>query len=30
VIPDATSVVVFHGNPKPHEVADPTILQYWA
>jgi hypothetical protein len=26
---DATSVIVFHGNPKPHEVQDPVILKYW-
>lgn len=25
----ATSVIVFHGYPKPHEVADPKIVQFW-
>lgn len=24
-----TSILVFHGNPKPHEVNDATILNYW-
>lgn len=24
-----TSILVFHGNPKPHEVSDITIVQYW-
>jgi hypothetical protein len=24
-----TSVLIFHGKPKPHEVEDPTILQNW-
>lgn len=28
-IPDLASVLVFHGNPKPHEITDPGILQYW-
>lgn len=29
VIEDATSVLVFHGNPKPHETQDPVIVQHW-
>jgi hypothetical protein len=28
-IPDTTSVMIFHGNPKPHEIQDPVIRQYW-
>lgn len=28
-IPNLTSVLVFHGNPKPHEITDPVVLQYW-
>lgn len=24
-----TSVVVFHGNPKPHEVTDPVVQAHW-
>lgn len=24
-----TSVLVFHGNPKPAQVADPVVLQHW-
>ena len=24
-----TSVVVFHGKPKPHEVSDPQIVKLW-
>lgn len=24
-----TSVVVFHGNPKPHEVTDPVVQTHW-
>lgn len=28
-IDSKTSVLVFHGNPKPHEVQDPTIDQHW-
>lgn len=24
-----TSILVFHGSPKPHEVTDTTIIQYW-
>jgi hypothetical protein len=25
----ATSIVVFHGRPKPHEVLDPYIIRHW-
>ena len=28
-IPAGTSVLVFHGNPKPAEITDPVIVQYW-
>ena len=24
-----TSILVFHGNPKPHETTDPEIIKYW-
>ena len=26
---DSTSIIVFHGNPKPENVADPVVLQHW-
>lgn len=26
---EPTSILVFHGNPKPSEVADPVILKHW-
>ena len=29
VIPENTSVLIFHGNPKPHELKDPVIEKYW-
>ena len=29
VIPPASNVIVFHGQPKPHEVQDPRIQQLW-
>lgn len=29
VIPPETCVVVFHGNPKPHEISDPIMDKYW-
>lgn len=29
VIDSKTCVIVFHGQPKPHEVRDPKILQLW-
>lgn len=27
--PDGTSVLIFHGNPKPGETRDPVIRQHW-
>ena len=24
-----TSILVFHGSPKPHEIADPVVLNHW-
>lgn len=29
VIPEKTSVLVFHGKPKPGDVQDPVIAQHW-
>lgn len=29
VVSKDTSVIVFHGDPKPHEVADPLIVKHW-
>lgn len=29
VIHPGTSVLVFHGHPKPHEINDPVIKKYW-
>ena len=29
VIPDTTSIAIFHGHPKPHEISDSTVLQHW-
>jgi hypothetical protein len=29
VIPDTTSIAIFHGHPKPHEICDSTVLQHW-
>lgn len=29
LIPESTSIAVFHGHPKPHEISDPVILQHW-
>lgn len=29
IIDPKTSVIVFHGTPKPHEIADPVIAKYW-
>jgi hypothetical protein len=28
-ISDTTSILVFHGNPKPHETQDPVVLKHW-
>jgi hypothetical protein len=30
VVDPKTAVMIFHGKPKPHEVADPVISQYWS
>ena len=30
VVDPKTAVMIFHGSPKPHEVADPVISQYWS
>lgn len=29
VIDDKVGIIVFHGDPKPHEITDPVVLQYW-
>lgn len=29
VIPHQTSVLIFHGDPKPDQVTDPVIVHYW-
>lgn len=29
VINHSAQIIVFHGSPKPHEITDPTMLQYW-
>lgn len=29
VIDPKTALMIFHGKPKPHEIADPVIKQYW-
>jgi len=29
VVPPEASVLIFHGNPKPHEVKDNIIFQHW-
>lgn len=29
VIDDVTSVLIFHGNPKPHEIDDTVIMDHW-
>lgn len=29
IIPDKTSVLVFHGDPKPHAVKDTIIMSHW-
>ena len=28
-IPPDASVLVFHGNPKPHKISDPAVVQLW-
>lgn len=29
VIPADTSLIIFHGTPKPHDIEDPVILSHW-
>lgn len=29
VFPDTTSVLIFHGSPKPQDVSDPVIAKHW-
>lgn len=29
LITDNTSIMVFHGNPKPEQITDPVVLQHW-
>jgi hypothetical protein len=29
VLDPQTNILIFHGNPKPHEILDQQILQYW-
>lgn len=29
VLDPTTAVMIFHGNPKPHQVKDPVISRYW-
>ena len=29
VLPPNTSILIFHGNPKPHDVHDPIITKHW-
>lgn len=29
VVEPKTALMIFHGKPKPHEIADPIIEQYW-
>ena len=29
IINNSTSVLIFHGNPKPDQVTDPKVLQHW-
>jgi hypothetical protein len=29
VVDDNTSILVFHGTPKPHEISDPAVLDHW-
>ena len=28
-VPPSTKILVFHGNPKPHEITDPVVASYW-
>jgi hypothetical protein len=29
VVDPAASIIVFHGTPKPHEITEPIVLEYW-
>jgi hypothetical protein len=29
ILDNQTNVLIFHGDPKPHEIQDPNVLQYW-
>jgi hypothetical protein len=29
MIPDKTSILIFHGNPKPHDIQDTVIIEHW-
>jgi len=29
ILPPNTSILIFHGKPKPHEIQDPLITTYW-
>jgi len=29
IINDPVSLLIFHGDPKPHEIQDPNVLQHW-
>jgi hypothetical protein len=29
IVPESTSILIFHGKPKPNEVLDPIIIQNW-
>lgn len=29
VLDPRTSVMIFHGNPKPHQIHDPVVTRYW-
>jgi hypothetical protein len=30
VVPDGTSILVFHGKPKPHDINDSMLYNVWA
>jgi len=29
ILNDLVSLLIFHGDPKPHEIEDPNVLQHW-
>jgi hypothetical protein len=29
VVDENTSILVFHGTPKPHEISDPSVQTHW-